>query len=186
MKKAYLFLILVVLSVISFGQEFIGIKVEGKLNEVVEKFKQKGLKVTASSIPNIVAMKGIVANKKIELNIVCTPKTKNVWKFAVYLPKQTNWSNLKLEYEEYLELLSKKYGEPETKYNFFSAPYEEGDNNELIAVSLEKCVFSAFWLKNKSLSLEISKWSQVRISYENETNFELSKKEEEEIKNEIF
>ena len=188
MKKGIMILLLTFLTIISFSQEFIGIKVDGNINDVVEKFKGKGLKVSnrGSSTPNVISMEGIVGNRNLELNIVCTPTTKIVWKFAVYLPKQTLWTSLKSEYEEYLDLLTKKYGKPKSTYNFFSSPYKEGDGYEMTAVAVEKCTYSAFWPGNLGLYIEISKWKQVKINYENRTNSALSKIEQDEIKNKIF
>jgi hypothetical protein len=187
MNKGIMILLFTFLTIISFSQEFIGIKVDGKINDVVEKFKGKGLRVTSSSTtPNVISMEGIVGNRNLELNIVCTPTTKIVWKFAVYLPKQTLWTSLKSEYEEYLDLLTKKYGEPEKTYNFFSSPYKEGDGYEMTAVAVEKCTYSAFWPENLGLYIGISQWKQVKITYENITNSALSKKEQDEIKNKIF
>ena len=179
-------LLLILLTIMSFSQEFIGIKVDGKINDVVEKFKGKGLKVTNTSTPNVISMEGIVGNRNLELNIVCTPTSKTVWKFAVYLPKQTLWPSLKSEYEEYLDVLTRKYGEPKLKYDFFSSPYKEGDGYEMTAVELEKCTYSAFWPENLGLYIQISQWKQVKITYQNSTNLALSKKEEDEIKNKIF
>jgi hypothetical protein len=187
MKKGIMILLFTFLTIISFSQEFIGIKVDGNINDVVEKFKGKGLKVSnRNSTPNVISMEGIVGNRNLELNIVCTPTTKIVWKFAVYLPKQTLWTSLESEYEEYLDLLTKKYGEPEKKYNFFSSPYEDGDGYEMTAVAVEKCTYAAFWPENLGLFIEISKWKQVKINYENITNSAIARKEEAEIKNKIF
>lgn len=186
MKKGIMILLLTFLTIISFSQEFMGIKVDGKINDVVEKFKSKGLTVSNSSRPNIISMEGIVGNSNLELNIVCTPTTKIVWKFSVYLAKQTSWTSLKSEYEEYLEVLTKKYGVPEKSFNFFSSPYKEGDGDEMTAVAVDKCGYSAFWLDNFGLYIEISKWKQVNITYENSINSAIDKKERDEIKNKIF
>ena len=105
MKKQLLILLLVIFTNFTFGQEFLGIKVDGKMNEVVEKFKLKGLKVTDGTTPNVKIMEGFVGDKNLEVYIKCTPTTKTVWGFTVYLPKQTVWSSLKREYDEYLDLL---------------------------------------------------------------------------------
>jgi hypothetical protein len=184
MKKQFLILLLVLSTNLTFGQEFLGIKVDGKLNDVVEKFKLKGLKVTDGSTPNVKIMEGFVGDRNLEVYIKCTPTTKTVWGFTVYLPKQTVWSSLKREYEEYLDLLSKKYGEPDKKYNFFSSPYEEGDGDEMTAVAVDKCRYASFW--TETLGIQISKYKQVVISYENKTNAELNRKEKDEIKEKIF
>lgn len=184
MKKNILFLLLVLSTSLTFGQEFLGIKVEGKINDVVEKFKLKGLKITDVTTPNLKVMEGFVGDKNLEVYIKCTPTTKTVWGFTVYLPKQTVWSSLKREYDEYLDLLSKKYGAPDKSYNFFSSPYEEGDGDEMTAVAVDKCRFGSFW--TETMAIQISKYKQVVISYENKTNADLNKKEKDEIKNAIF
>lgn len=182
-KMLFSLLLILTTTTLTFGQEFLGIKVEGKMNEVVEKFKLKGLKVIPTSSKNAVGMKGIVANKNIELFINCTPKTKIVWSFGVYLPVKTTWTSLKSEYEDFYEVLRKKYGEPESNYNFFSSPYEEGDGYEMTAVAVEKCTYSAFW---PNVYIEISKWKQVKINYQNSVNADRAKEEEEELNSTIF
>lgn len=186
MKKYIMILLFISLATISFGQEFMGIKVDGNINDVVEKFKQKGLKVITNINSIGVTMKGLVANKETELIIQNCPTSKIVWKFAVYLPEKTTWYSLKSEYQEYLDLLIKKYGEPKDKFDSFSSPYEEGDGYEMSAVSLEKCNYAAYWTKKDGLSIEISKWKQVKINYENPVNSALDTKEKDEIKNKIF
>lgn len=185
MKKQFLILLLFLSTNLTFGQEFLGIKVDGKLNDVVEKFKQKGLKVTDGTTPNVKIMEGIVGDRNLELYINSTPTTKLVWSFSIYLPKQTLWTSLKSEYEEYLDLLTKKYGEPEKTYNFFQSPYKEGDGDEMTAVAVEKCSYAAFWVK-LNIGLNISRYKQITIIYQNETNSELYKKEKAEIKKAIF
>lgn len=186
MKKQYIILLLVLSTNLTFGQEFLGIKVDGKMSEVVEKFKLKGLKVTDGTTPNIKIMEGFVGDRNLEVYIKCTPITKTVWAFNVYLPKQIMWSSLKSEYEEYLDLLSKKYGEPEKTYNFFSSPYKEGDGDEMTAVGRDKCVYTAFWSESTGLYISISEFKQVVINYENMKNSELNKKEKDEVKDKIF
>jgi hypothetical protein len=69
MKKGIMILLFTFLTIISFSQEFIGIKVDGNINDVVEKFKGKGLKVSnRNSTPNVISMEGIVGNRNLELN----------------------------------------------------------------------------------------------------------------------
>ena len=85
-----------------------------------------------------------------------------------------------------MDVLSKKYGEPESTYNFFSSPYKEGDGDEMTAVAVDKCSYSAFWTKTSGLWISISKFKQVVISYENITNSNLHTKEKNEIKKHIF
>ena len=167
----------------SYSQEFLGIKVDGKFSTVIEKFKAKGFKLTGITEKRIASMKGIAAGKQVELNIVCSPISKTVWKFSVYLPEHSTWSALKNEYSYYLDLLTEKYGEPNNKYDFFSDPYSEGDGYEETAVKTEKCTFSAFW---DLYSVNISKWMQVNITYENLVNSQIDDAENKKLKKDVF
>lgn len=188
MKRITFFICIALTTITSFGQEFLGIKVEGNREQVISLFKSKGFVLSSGNdmSKNVVRMEGNAAGKKIELGIVSTPISKTVWKFAIYLPEQSTWSSLKSDYEEYLKILTDKYGEPKSKYNFFSSPYKEGDGYEMTAVSVEKCGYAAFWPDNKNISLKISKWKQVCINYENTVNSALDDKEKATINSNTF
>jgi len=58
----------------------------------------------------------------------------------------------------------------------------------MTAVQLEKATFSAYWLKrnNITVAVTISKWKQVQLTYENDTNTDLKKKELTMIENNSF
>ena len=174
--------ITLIASVSVFAQEFIGIKVDGKKIDVIQKFKAKGFTVDGDASKNVVKMLGTVAGKKIEVNIVASPTSQTVWKFAVYLPAQTSWYSLKGDYNEFLSTLTSKYGQPEKTYEFFSSPYSEGDGYEMTGVFMDKCNYAAFWSDSIGITLEISKWKQVRINYENAKNSELDTQEKEKMK----
>lgn len=175
----------------SFGKEipeFLGIEVDGKRDEVIEKFKAKGFIVKGDiNKGNVVSMKGSVGNLNFDLNIVSTPKSKVVRKFAVYLPEQSSWNILLDEYTRYKMTLTDKYGNPEKSFDFFSSPYKLGDGYEMTAVAAEKAHYSSYWtLKGYTLSIEISQWKQVRIAYENDNNSKLAEREQKDIDSNIF
>jgi hypothetical protein len=165
-----------------YGQEFLGIKVGGKLSEVVAKFKLKGFKVTSPDNLNpILTGKAGVSN--VEVIIFSSPITKTVFKISVYLPKQNDWESIKSEYEDYLKTLTAKYGTPTSSFNFFSSPYKEGEGDEMNAITMEKCHYSAYW---ENVSIEISEYKQVKIAYENAKNFEIRDAEVAKLKKETF
>lgn len=166
--------------------EFMGVKIEGSRTEIISKLKAKGFNPaqTSSQNKNATILKGFVGNKECEVYVSFTPKTNLAWKLTCYLPKQTDWYSLKNEYNHYLTLLTEKYGEPNSKFDFFSRPYYEGDGYEMLAVSLDKCNYSAFW--NNNLYLQITKFEQVAISYENPINGDLKDKEKSQIESNVF
>jgi hypothetical protein len=167
--------------------EFLGIEVDGKRDEVIEKFKAKGFIVKGDIDKPVVSMNGSVGNINFELIIVSSPKSKIVRKFSVYLPEQSSWNSLLNDYTRYKKTLTDKYGNPGDSFDFFSSPYKLGDGYEMTAVAAEKATYAAYWtLKGYSLSIEISKWKQVRISYENDNNSKIAEKEQKDIDSNIF
>jgi helix-turn-helix protein len=51
------------------------------------------------------------------------------------------------------------------------------------AIAMEKCFYSAYW---QSVSISISKYKQVKISYANDKNFEINDAENAKLKKEVF
>lgn len=185
MKKIITFIFIVTILIINsniYGQEFLGIKVGGKLSEVVAKFKLKGFKVTTPDNLNpILTGKAGVSN--VEIIILSSPISKTVYKFSVYLPKQNDWESIKSEYEDYLKTLTTKYGIPTSSFNFFSSPYKEGEGDEMNAIAMEKCHYAAYW---ENISMEISEYKQVKIAYENAKNYEIRDAEVAKLKKDAF
>lgn len=174
------------LSFASKGQEFMGVKVEGDKTTFINQFKAKGFAVKGDSSSDAVLMRGTISGKAYELVVVSTPKTKKVWKLSVFLPEATSWNTIKREYEDYLNILTEKYGTPDKKYQFFSSPYYEGDGYEMRAITLEKCNYFAYWNDSIGIIIQISKYKQVKISYENAKNSKLDDLEKKEINSKIF
>jgi len=177
MKRVLVTLLLISALTVN-AQEFMGVKVAGTAASAIAQFKAKGFTLIDQS-EQFASMKGVgLGGKQLELNIVYSPKSKIVWKFSIYLPEQTTWYGLKDEYKSYVQSLTAKYGEPKKTYDFFLSPYEEGDGYELTAVGAEKCVYSAYF---NNVSIYISQFKQVNISYENSANLAISKRERESI-----
>jgi len=83
------FAYILILNTNIYGQEFLGVKVDGKLSEVVAKFKQKGFKISSSDeyTPILEGKAGIT---DVELLIRSTVISKTVYGYSVFLPKQNN------------------------------------------------------------------------------------------------
>lgn len=185
MKKIlWLFVCLMTMCVTANAQEtehlkFMGIPIEGNANAFIQKLASKGFVKTNTTDYGIL-LKGTFAGvKDAELCVLQTPKTKQVWKVAVYLPKENTWSSIKHQYEKFKTSFSEKYGEPDSHYEFFKSPYYEGDGYEESAVKLGKCYYSSFW--GCGLMVDISKFMQVRLAYEDPTNADLDEKERNEV-----
>lgn len=175
MKKVALAIVAVLMIANSYAQEFMGVKVGGTPAEVIKKMTEKGFTLEKKNPDNSqLTMKGKVGNEEIEFLAAFTPTSKVCWKFIVYFEEQNDWYSLKAKYTQKLNMLKEKYGEPTNDFSFFSKPYYEGDGYEMTAVRIEKAHYSAFWA---NMSIEISKYKQVCIGYENPDN--VAKKNDE-------
>lgn len=169
------------------SQNFDGIYIGGSLNSFVDKLKAKGYKLLDLNA-QYATLTGTIANTEVEVYVGSTPKTKVVSNITIYLPKETYWQGLKSSYIEYLTILSDKYGKPDMQYTGFTSPYYEGDGYEMSAVENEKTNYVAFWFdkSNTNIAIQISKYNQVKILYENILNMAIKEREKNEIKTNSF
>jgi hypothetical protein len=175
------------LSINAFSQSFDGVSISGDLPTAIAKYKAKGYRVT-DNFESGATLKGQVANREVELMLFITPKSKTLFKAVVFMPKQEDWVDLKEDYNKYLQVLSNNYGSPSESYTSFFTPYKEGDGYEMTAVASDKCGYSAYWFNydNSNISIQVSKYKQIRIAYENIKNMTLRDKEKSEIEKNVF
>lgn len=185
--KKLLSILLVFISLNSFSQQFDGVPILGSLPNVIAKFKEKGY-IFKSTDKTVTTMNGRVANYPVELLIVVTPKTKQVCKVVIYFAKETNWYSLKQVYFKFKDVIIEKYGTFDNEYEYFRKPYYEGDGYEMSAVGLDNVAYSTYWLDKEKMNIvvEITKWKQVSITYENVELMSVKKNESIEIENQSF
>lgn len=193
------FLILLLLSANTFAQlsppnktpiqkhkeipEFMGIEVDGTMYDIKSQFEAKGFKVKESTKTTLY-MTGTLIGDNLEIVASFTPTTKKCYQIAVFMPKENNWYDIKAEYKKYVKLLTDKYGTPTDKFEFFESPYYEGDGYEMSAVGLEKCTYFTYW--KKGYGVQISKYKQIKITYENMEMSDQQTEEKEAIDKNIF
>lgn len=187
MRKYILLLLITLSSIFSYSQEFNGVLIDGDLATFISKMKAKNYSLR-KYIENGAIMDGKVGYNDVEVFIFTTPKSKKVFRLSIYFPKKTTWSSLKGNYLDLLSTLTSKYGEPTNKGEIFKDPYYEGDGYEMSAVATEKVVYLAYWeyVSNLFLSIEISKYNQVNIVYDNANNVALRDKEIKSINTNIL
>jgi len=191
MKKTVFAICLLLVTLFSAqSQVFNGVKIDGNVQTVISQFKAKGfiLNTPTGVLDNIKIMKGMLSGQVVELVIISTPKTKLAAKVVVYLPEQKSWYSLKSSYNKYLELLTQKYGNPSQTIETWTNPYYEGDGYELQALENEKAIYKTLWnrINNLNILLEISKYKEIHISYENDKNMDLAMEEKNEVESTIF
>lgn len=185
--KNLLILLVLLFSQTIYSQSFDGVPISGDLQTAVTRFKAKGYTVLRY-LDQGVQLKGKVANRNFELFIIVTPKTKKIFKMTLYLTEASSWTELRSTYFSMLETLTNKYGEPDDSETKFITPYYLGDGYELQAVALEKTDYHAYWFRrdNLTVGVEISKFKQVKVIYENVLMIEIKNKEQAEIENNSF
>lgn len=175
------------ISINVFGQQFDGVNISGDLPTAIARYKSKGYTFD-KLIDNGAILKGKIAQTPIELFIFVTPKTKIVYKIVAYLDEDISWVSLKSTYNRFLDIITNKYGSADGSSEEFITPYYEGDGYELSAVGIEKVNYNAFWINKVGLNvgIEISKFKQVRISYENAEIIKIKRIEQSQIESNSF
>jgi hypothetical protein len=167
---------LIIIFLVSTGmsQVFDGIQISGDFNYTLNKFKNKGY-----IVEDVYPEGAMLVHKDMEINLYRTPNTNKVFKAVVYLPERSNWYDLKSEFNKYHILFIEKYGKTSDRSKIFYAPYREGDGKEMEALKNENCRYWSYWegVNGASYCVEISKYNQVKIVYENNVNFALKEKE---------
>lgn len=186
MKNLILAVVLMICTT-SFAQSFDGVQLSGDIPTAVSKFKGKGYSLMRY-FENGVELKGRVANRDIQLFLFTTPKSKKIFKATVYLDEDYTWTSLKNTYYNMVSTLTNKYGEADESEAKFITPYYSGDGYEMQAVGLEKIDYHAYWFKRNNLTVgvEISKYKQVKLTYENNLMMDLKDKEQAEIESNSF
>jgi hypothetical protein len=176
MKKLSV-LLMVLASFVSYGQEFMGINVEGNKDVAIKKFIALGFTSKDDHYLSAV-LSGKVGSDNVELYIDYTPISKVVTCYVIYYEEHIRWNTLLYDYNALLSTLTLKYGKPDSKYSFFDKPYYTGDSYEMEGVVSGKCNYKSSWLY-RSISIEISieKSKKVCILYENKALRNISIKE---------
>jgi len=183
MKKLSFVLLFSLITFFGFSQEFYGVEIGGTRQQLVSKYVAKGFVIDGNPTDIGTFLKGMVNGRKLELVVINTPISKLVWKVTVYFPEENRWYSLKDSYLNCLDVLKEKYGKPNVSYSSFYSPYYEGDGYEMSAVSLDKSNFCAFW---GNMSVQISKFKQVAVIYQNNENADIFELENKKINSQIY
>jgi hypothetical protein len=186
MKNIILFILILLLQK-GYCQTWNGLPIYGSYANIKIKLQEKGYSFINKK-GNVAEFSGTLNGTKIELFVIITPKTSQVTTFNIYFPKQYNWYGIKTEYNYWKDMLNTKYSNPDSYENFID-PYYEGDGYEMSAITIEKCNYGTFWMNqpnNLNVSLQISKYQQVKLSYENKANVDLFKKEQNQLNQNIL
>ena len=174
--KTIIITLLLSLSSICYSQSFNGVSISGDVSATIQEFKSKGFKL-ARHIGNTYEMSGLLGLKKVELYVYCTPITKKTAKFVIYFEEKNSFSLLKSDFQDLREIFIEKYGDPTHKLRQID---HAGYDSYEAALKDEKIIVSDYWLYvggNLSISLSISKFMQIKMTYENDAIMDVMQKE---------
>jgi hypothetical protein len=188
--KTAIFALFLALSTNCYGQKFNGIYIGGTMQNFILEMKNKGYKLENYD-GTFATFSGKIDYENVTIYVSNTPKTKIVSKLSVYYEKKQSWEQLVTQFNSIKSILETKYTATTDCFTKFKYPYEEGDGYELNALILNKVDYVCFWLDmpqhpNLSISLEISKFQKVLMSYENVANIDLAIKEKNQINNATY
>ena len=124
---------------------FLGVPIDGTLDDFVEAIRAKGYEVRAKE-EDYVLLKGDFASYKDCLIGVSTLAGKDlVNRVSVLFPEQDTWDALSGDYYYFKELLTEKYGKPAESIEEFNGPTPSSDFGKILDVRLNNCNYkSAF------------------------------------------
>ena len=95
----------------------------------------------------------------------------------IVFPQKDTWKGLKSDYFRKKNLYKEKYL-LDKDFEFFSSPYDEGDGDEMRAVSLGKCNFASFYYATGGhIMIQIDEKQRIKITYEDRENIKISQSE---------
>ncbi len=155
---------------------FKGVPIDGTLDDYVTNMKKAGF--TLVSVENGLALfSGDFAGyKECIIGVVTLDGKDLVSKVTVVCPKRDTWSDLESNYSKLKELLTIKYGEPESHAEKFNSTYQpSSDIDKMYELLMERCEYSSsFELDNGAiqLSIEHAGYAFVMLAYFDKTNTE--------------
>jgi hypothetical protein len=175
MKSIFITTLFTLSAIFCYSQSFNGVNISGDVTTALQEFKSKGFKLVKQQ-DNTYQLSGLLGSKKVELYVYCTPITKKTAKFVVYFEEKTSFALLKSDFQDFHEIFIEKYGEPTHKLRKTDHEYDSYE----AALRDEKIIISDYWLYvggNLSISLSISKYMQLKMTYENDAIMDVLQKE---------
>ena len=153
---------------------FKGVPIDGTLDDYVTNMKKAGF--VLESVENGLALfSGDFAGyKECIIGVVTLDGKDLVSKVTVVFPRRDTWSDLESNYSKLKELLTIKYGEPESHAEKFNSTYQpDSDFEKMYELQFENCEYwSSFELDNGSiqLSIEHAGYAFVMLAYFDKAN----------------
>ena len=142
MKKLLLCALLI--STVSFGQNFDNIEIGKPTSEVVKALTKKGFKFAVKNNNTQLYTGRLSNNELVTVYITSTPKSSIVWRMIVETDTE-KFNIAKLYYDSYADNFTSLFGKPSYNVKEFIDPYKDGDGKELEAFQNYKANWVANW-----------------------------------------
>lgn len=173
------------------AQSFMGIPIDGSMENIKAKLIAKGFKLIQSN-QNNTYYKGKLNNESISIMVGVTPKTKIVYSFYItYDEIIDSWNSLQTDFNKKNEIIVNKYGEPLKEKREYEYPFKEDDDYTLLALESGKLSYLNVWgavsdNNNLSILLAITKDKNIALLYTNVKNRNIAEKEQSVIDNDAY
>lgn len=130
--------------------EFMGISIDGSLDNFVEKLKGKGFTLQ-SDYGTEAVLEGNFTGEMAKIFVYSTPKTSTVCRVAVKFENQgsATWNVLESQYLDSKKLLINKYGEPVSVTEEFSRDYVEGSRQKMLELRMGRCEYNSLFMNDE-------------------------------------
>ena len=98
---------------------FKGIPITGTLESFAQKLEAKGFKKIYSDTTGVVFKGEFAGYSGCNIYVNKVPNRNIVYRVGVYFPKESSWTRLEKEYNQFKEMLTNKYGKPTSQSKTF-------------------------------------------------------------------
>ena len=136
---------------------FKGVPIDGNLNTVVSKLKQKGFTLMQSEGGTAMLMGDFASFKNCTVGVF-EHESGVVNRVAVMFPDKDSWTLLYRDYRELKDMLIEKYGDPVSVEEEFpnESSYRFNDSDKMHEVRMDRCRYICDWLtENGAIELRI-------------------------------
>lgn len=135
--------------------KFKGIPIDGTLEGFTKEMTQKGFTYQGTE-DGMAVFEGEFAATK-GCTVVAVTKSNAVHKVAVAFPDCDTWSCLSNKYESLKDMLTQKYGNPDSCIEKFEKDIYSGDMSRFFGVELDECKYATTWITDKGeIDLDIT------------------------------
>lgn len=155
--------------------KFVGVPIDGTLNQFTKKMKQKGFTYVGTEY-GTTYLKGDFAGFRNCIVFVNTLRNKDlVTSVGVKFPEYSNWNSVYDNYSTIKDMLTAKYGQPTQVVEGFQGPFADGNNDRIQQVWMDRCKYSTtFKTEFGTIELYIAEYdlwhSCVMLKYTDKAN----------------